>query len=256
MIRKRVIPILLLSGNRLVKTRAFKEEVYIGDPINAVKIFNDKEVDELILLDITASSEGRPPDFSRISEITSESFMPLCYGGGISKLEEVKKLFFNGVEKVALNSASVHSPRLISEIASRYGNQSVVVSIDVKKDWRGRYKVYTDRGSKNMNVDPVEWAVQMQNAGAGEILLTSVEREGSGSGYDLELIKRVADSVSVPVVANGGAASVSDFAGAIKAGASAVAGGSMFVFHGKLRGVLINFPAQEVLVNEFYSKLQ
>ena len=227
----------------LVKGVQFKKHVYVGDPINAVKVFNDKCVDEIVILDVDATRMGRPPDFEWVSEICSEAFMPLAYGGGISTLDHVKELLQRGTEKVILNSVTSRSLTLVSEAAKIAGSQSVVVSIDVKKTLLSGYRAFTHAGTRNTHRDPVGLARSVQDAGAGEIILTSMDREGSMSGYDLRLVEQVAKAVRIPVVANGGAGSVDHFVPAVRdAGASAVAAGSMFVFLGKHRAVLISYP--------------
>lgn len=248
MLRKRVIPCLLLKGKGLVKTVKFKDEKYVGDPINAVKIFNDKEVDELVFLDITATNEKRPPDFKMLSEISSECFMPLGYGGGITKLQEIEKIFQIGIEKVILNTSSFLNPSLLKDAARVFGNQSIIASVDVKKNWFGKYNVFTNSGKNNTGVDPVDYAKKMEGLGVGEIILNSIDRDGTFSGYDLPLIKKVTSSVNIPVVALGGAASLDDFSMAIMdGGASAVSAGSLFVFQLPHRAVLITYPSQEEL---------
>ena len=254
MVRPRVIPTLLLEDGGLIKTAKFKKPVYIGDPINAVKIFNDKEVDELILLDVTASIENRKPNFTQIEEIVSESFMPLGYGGGITNVADIEKLFKIGIEKASLNTAAMLKPNLITEAANIFGSQSIVVSIDVKKNLFGKKHVYINRASKNTKMDPVEFAKKAEALGAGEIYLTAVDREGTMQGYDLDLIRSVSNAVSIPVIANGGAGSFEHFTEALRqANASAVSAGSMFVFHGPLRGILINYPEQEELKEKLYT---
>jgi cyclase len=247
MIRPRVIPCLLLKNEGLVKTVKFKDPKYLGDPINIVRIFNDKEVDELVFLDITATVENRPPNFELLGKITSECFMPLGYGGGIRTLENVKKLLAIGVEKIVLNTSAVENPSLIRAAADYAGSQAVVISMDVKKTLLGKYEVYTRGGKKGAGLDPAKFAIEMEKQGAGELFLNSIDRDGTMQGYDLELIRRVSDSVTVPVVACGGAGNIQHLAEAIQAGASAAAAGSMFVFQGPLRGVLISYPAQEEL---------
>jgi cyclase len=247
MIRPRVIPCLLLKNEGLVKTVKFKDPKYLGDPINIVRIFNDKEVDELIFLDILATTENRRPNFELLGKITSECFMPLGYGGGIRDMDDVKKLLAIGVEKFVLNTAAVENPALIRVAADYAGSQAVVISMDVKKTLIGKYEVFICAGKKGTGLDPVQLAVDMQKQGAGEIFLNSIDRDGTMQGYDLDLIRRVADSVPVPVVACGGAGNIGHLVEAVKAGASAAAAGSMFVFQGPLRGVLISYPAQEEL---------
>ncbi|CAL7963043.1 putative imidazole glycerol phosphate synthase subunit hisF2 [Gammaproteobacteria bacterium] len=251
MIRPRIIPCLLLRNNGLVKTVKFKDDIYVGDPINTIKIFNDKEVDELIFLDIDATILGKKPPFKLIEKIASECFMPLCYGGGIRSVEDAKELFNIGVEKISINSLAISDLNLIAKIASIFGNQSVVVSIDVKYSLFNKPKVFSYSNKKTTNLDPEVFAIQAERAGAGELLINSVDRDGKMCGYDLELIGKIANSVSVPVVALGGAGQVEDFRKAIQAGASAVAAGSLFVFHGKHHAVLINYPSDELLNNIF-----
>ena len=242
------MPCLLLDKGGLYKTVKFKKPVYIGDPINAVKIFNEKAVDELIFLDITASSEKRKPDFKKIEEVASEAFMPFAYGGGISELNDAKELFRLGVEKVILNTAAATNHALITEIAALYGNQAVVVSVDVKKNIWGKYEVVINRGAKPIKTSVPEYCKQMEKLGAGELMLNSVDKDGTWEGYDIELLKMVTKSVRLPVIACGGAGSVIDFSEAVsKGGASALAAGSMMVFQRKGMGVLINFPKRDEL---------
>jgi len=248
MLKERVIPCLLLKGGGLVKTIRFKDPKYVGDPINAVKIFNDKEVDELAVLDIRATIDEREPQFELISQIASECFMPLSYGGGIQSIEQIEKLLKLGVEKIILNNAAIHTPELIKHSAELVGRQSIVVSIDVKRSAFGKYYVFAHGGRKKTNIDLLGHATHMEKLGAGELILTSIDRDGTQDGYDLKLIKSITDAVSIPVIASGGAGKLSDFEGAIKTGgASAVAAGSMFVFYGKHRAVLINYPSQKDL---------
>lgn len=248
MLRTRVMPCLLLKDGALVKTVKFKDPGYIGDPINAIRIYNEKEVDELILLDITATLENRKPPFQVLSEISSECFMPVAYGGGVRNLDDIKTIFGLGIEKVALNTYAMEQPDFIRAAADKFGSQSIVVSIDVCKKAFGRYEVYTWSGRKATGLDPVKFAVQMEEMGAGEILLTSIDRDGTQEGYDIELIKKVTSAVSMPVIACGGAGKVEDFGAAVKqGGASACAAGSMVVYFGRNRAVLINFPARSEL---------
>lgn len=248
MIQARVIPALLLKGHGLVKTVKFKDPTYLGDPINVVRIFNDKEVDELVLLDITATPENRGPQFDVLKDITSEAFIPLAYGGGIRSMEDVHTLQGIGIEKLILNTSSVENPALVREIADHAGSQAVVVSIDVKKTFLGKYEVFTRCGQKKTGLDPVKHAIEMEKMGAGEILINSIDRDGVMQGYDIDLVKRVADAVSVPVVACGGAGNLEHVGEVIKQGhASAAAAGSLFVFQGPLRGVLISYPSRQEL---------
>jgi imidazole glycerol-phosphate synthase subunit HisF len=248
MIRTRVIPSLLLKGEGLVKTVNFKNPKYVGDPINAVRIFNEKEVHELVFLDITASIENRSPRFDIISNIASECFMPLGYGGGIRTLEQARQLFSLGVEKIIINSYAIENPSFIRNLADMVGSQSVVVSIDVKKNFFGKYETYALSGTAKTPWDPISWAQEAERSGAGEIILNSIDQDGTMKGYDIPLIKNVSDSVNIPVVACGGAGTVKDFSTAVhEGGASAIAAGSMFVYYGKYRAVLINFPDDEEL---------
>lgn len=243
MLRTRVIPALLLRDESLVKTVRFGRFTYIGDPCNTVRIFNELEVDELLFLDITATTDGRAPNLRMLQDIADECFMPLGYGGGIRTLDQAKAIFGIGFEKVALNSHAVERPQLIEEIAQLYGSQAVIVSIDVRLDPLRRGRVVTRGGKHRTGLDPVEWARQAESRGAGEILLTSVDREGTWDGFDCELVKRVTDAVSIPVIAQGGAGDVDHIGRVVnEGGASAVALGSMVVFQKKGMGVLVNFP--------------
>jgi cyclase len=247
MLRPRVIPILLLRGKGLVKTVKFGSPKYIGDPINAIKIFNDKETDELVFLDIEASKNGRKPDFELIKSIATECFMPLAYGGGVTTMDDIARLFALGVEKVIINSASLQDCSLISEAAATFGSQSIVLSVDVKKNVLGAYQVYSHSGVKHPRTDLLSYVRDAETAGAGEIILNAVDRDGTMQGYDLKLVRMVADSTQVPLVACGGAGTLSDIGKAIEAGASGVGAGSLFVFHGPHKAVLINYPTQEEL---------
>lgn len=240
----RFIPVLLLRGDSLVKTRQFGNARYIGDAINAVSIFSEKMVDELVLLDIDATRKGLAPRVDLVRDIASEAFVPLCYGGGVQTIDQFEALLKAGVEKVAVNSAFATNPGLISEAARRYGSQSVVVSMDISHDG-SHFAVKTNSGHKVVDRDPVAWARRAEEAGAGEIMLQSIDRDGMEIGYDLELIEAVSKAVDVPVVAVGGARNVDDLQSAVRHGASAAAAGSMFVFFGRLRGVLINTPDPE-----------
>jgi cyclase len=248
MFRPRVIPCLLLSGRGLVKTTAFKAPRYLGDPRNTVRIFNEKEVDELVLLDIRATVSDKRPEFELIEEIVAEAFMPIGYGGGIRSLEECSRIFALGVEKVVLNSHAVHNPAFVTQVAKEFGSQSIVVSIDAKKKLLGGFQVVTHAGSRATGHDARQLARVMQDAGAGEILIQSIDRDGTMKGYQLDLIKEVVDAVTIPVVACGGAGSIADLEAAVRiGGASAAAAGSMFVFHGRHKAVLVSFPSRQEL---------
>lgn len=232
-----------MQNESLVKTVKFSKPGYIGDPINTVRIFNELEVDELVFLDITATNEKRDPNLKILSEIANECFMPLGYGGGINSLDQARKIFSIGFEKIVLNTASHLTKDLISEIAEVYGNQAVIVSIDVKKNLWGNYEVWSHAGKKNTKKTPVDWAVEVEGLGAGEILLTSIDKEGTWSGFDINLIKKVTDAVSIPVIAHGGAGNIDHIGEVVRqANASAVALGSMVVYQQKGYGVLVNFP--------------
>ena len=235
--RHRIIPVLLLKDGGLYKTVKFSKPSYVGDPINAVKIFNDKEVDELIVLDIEATRAGRAPDFAMAEWLAEECFMPLCWGGGIRHAEDAAQLFKLGIEKVSLQSAALADMSLLTRLAARHGTQAVVVSIDVEKDWRGRYRL---RGKDKRSWQ--EAAQQAAAAGAGEVLLTAVDKEGSRQGMDLGLIAEAAALLDIPLIANGGAGSLAQMKAATDAGASAVAAGAFFVWQGPHNAVLISYP--------------
>lgn len=247
--RIRVIPALLLEQGRLVKTLRFGERTYLGDPVNTAKIFNDKEVDELLVLDIGATRLGTGPDFTLLREIASECFIPLGYGGGISTLDHAQRVFGTGVEKIALNTALIDNLSLVGEVARIYGSQAVIASVDVKRgNFFRRDRAFTNAGKRAEKDSPVTIAKRAVDAGAGEILVTSMDRDGTMVGYDLDLIAQISAAVSVPVIANGGAAHIADFAAAVQTGgASAVAAGALFVFRGPHRAVLINYPTQQAL---------
>lgn len=243
MLSTRVIPCLLLRGRGLVKTVRFKDPTYVGDPINAVRIFNDKEVDELLFLDILATVEGRRPPLKAIAEIAGECFMPLTYGGGVRTLEDMREIFSVGVEKICLCSAAVDDPAFVRRAADAFGSQSIVVSLDVRRSLFGRRELATHAGTRKTGIDPVAFALQMERAGAGELLLNDIDRDGTLRGYDLQLVRAVSSAVGVPLVACGGAGSVADLAAAVQqGGAAAAAAGSLFVFHGRHRAVLITYP--------------
>jgi cyclase len=247
MLKTRVIPCLLLKGSGLVKTVKFSQPTYVGDIVNAVKIFNDKEVDEIVILDIQAHIASDRIQWELLAHVASECFMPMCYGGGISSVDQMKRLFELGLEKVSINTAALENLRLVEDAAKIFGSQSIVVAMDVQKGWFGKYVVCSHGGSKKTKYDPASYARMVEQMGAGEIFLNSIDRDGTQSGYDLTLLENVAGAVGIPVIACGGAGSVEDFARAAGAGASAVAAGSMFVFHGKHRAVLITYPDRKQL---------
>jgi len=248
----RVIPCLLLQKSGLVKTVRFRNPVYLGDPINTVRIFNDKEVDELVVLDITATVERRRPSYDLLKNVASEAFMPLGYGGGIRDMEDVKRILGLGFEKIVVNSYAAENPGFVTQAAEFAGSQSVVVSMDVKENLWGKYEVKTHRGQRATGYAPVAYAKRMEQAGAGELFLTSVDRDGTMKGYDLPLIKAVTAAVGIPVVACGGAGSLNDLGQAVReGGASAAGAGSIFVFQGPHRAVLISYPEYREIVNLF-----
>lgn len=247
--RIRIIPALLLLNDGLYKTVRFKSPKYVGDPINTVRIFNEKGADEIVLLDIGATREKSGINYKKIGEIAGEAFMPMGYGGGVKTFDEARRVFDSGFEKVIINTAAAENPSLIGEIAKVYGSQSAVVSIDVKTGLLGGYRVFVAGGSKNTGRSPADYARDMENAGAGELILNSIDRDGTWEGYDLKLIKAVSEAVTIPVIACGGAGGMDDFRKAVNdGGASAVAAGSMFVYQKKGMGVLISFPAQALKV--------
>ena len=243
MLRARVIPCLLLKKESLVKTVRFKNPQYVGDPANTCRIFNELEVDELAFLDITASKENREPNYRILAEIADQCFMPVSYGGGVSSVSIAEKILKLGFEKVVLNTKALQNPNLVSDIAKAFGSQCVIVSIDVKSSFFGVQQCRALSGTINSKIEPVKWAKRVEELGAGEILLTDIDREGTWSGLNIELIDEVASSVTIPVIAHGGAGSIDNIGQAInEARASAVALGSMVVFQKKGMGVLVNFP--------------
>ncbi len=242
----RYIPVLLLKDGGLYKTRKFGKETYLGDPVNTIKIFNDKLVDELVFLDIAAARRRSEPNIEMLKEIAGECFMPLAYGGGITSVDQVREILAIGFEKIVVNSAAWTDPDLVPTLARVFGSSTVVGSIDVKKNWMGREKVYIHGGGKAIVMGVVEWARELEQRGVGEIMINSIDKDGEMTGYDLDLIKRVADAVSVPVIAAGGACDRDDLKAAVTdAGASAAAAGAMFVFQGKHRAVLISYPGSK-----------
>jgi cyclase len=252
--RIRVIPVLTIQGRKLVKTVQFKKPNYIGDPINAIKIFNDKEVDEIAVVDITASREKKEPNYSLIEEMAGECFMPLAYGGGITNFSQAQKVFSLGVEKIILNTVLRDYISLIGEIASVYGNQSVVACMDIRKNIFGKKELYFNSGSDKSKKPYAEVISDCVKAGAGEIIVHDVDREGTFSGYNIDLISEISKNTTVPVIALGGASSVSDIKNAVvEGGASAVAAGSFFIYkNNDPKSILINYPSQETLEKEVF----
>lgn len=245
MLRPRIIPCLLIRNKGLVKTVKFGSSKYVGDPINAVKIFNEKEADELIVLDIDATTINSAPDFAMIQKLAAECRMPLCYGGGVKTVEQARRIIGLGVEKVAISSAAIADPTLITAIAAEIGSQSVVVVLDVKKSLFGKYAVYTHNGQNKTDLSPVQLAQQAEKMGAGEIVINSIDLDGLMNGYDLELALKVREAISLPMTVIGGAGSLTDIGKLIQAcGIVGAAAGSLFVFKGHYRAVLINYPDQ------------
>jgi cyclase len=254
MYNNRIIPALLLRNKGLVKSVQFNNHTYVGDPINAIKIFNEKEVDELLLLDIMATKYNREPDYDFIEQLASECFMPLCYGGGIKNVDSAMRLFSLGVEKVSIQTAFFDNLDLVTDIAKRVGSQSVVVSIDIKKDFFGRYKLYSSATNKIIDKAWEKHIIDAIEAGAGEILINSVDRDGTRSGLDLSVIKKASSMITVPLIAMGGVGSLEHIKQGIQHGASAIAAGAFFVFYGPHRAVLISYPNQkeisQIFINE------
>lgn len=245
--RPRIIPVLLLDEGGLIKTVKFKRDKYLGDPINALRLYNDMEVDELVLLDIKASKERRAPDLEALRELASEAFMPMCYGGGVKTVDEIGTILRAGFEKVSLNAAILEDRSLLERAAAKFGSQSVVASVDIKRNLFGKYRVYNHATGKNTKFSPEEYLQEVVDSGAGEVLLNSVDQDGKMTGYDLGLLERVANRISVPLVVCGGAGHIDDFPKALKSGADACAAGSLFVYQSKSKGVLINYPGDSVL---------
>ncbi|MCC5612868.1 AglZ/HisF2 family acetamidino modification protein [Nostoc sp. CHAB 5834] len=252
MFRPRVIPVLLLKDKGLVKSVRFSDYRYVGDPINAVKIFNDLKADELVFLDIKATHEKRCIDLNFVRQVGDEANMPFAVGGGIQTIRQIKDIINAGAEKVVINSYAVRAPAFIREAADEFGSSTIVVSIDIKKKFLGKQQVYTEAGSQSTGLDPVRWAQQMEANGAGELIVTAIEQDGMMQGYDLSLIRAMSAAVRIPVVAAGGAGHLTHLKAAVQDGqASAVAAGSLFVYHGARRAVLVNYPTSNALKNLF-----
>jgi len=252
MFRFRLIPALLINDSGLlVKTTKFKDPKYIGDPINIIRIFNDKEVDELMVLDISASKEKREPNYNLIKEIAGECFMPLTYGGGIKTLEQANKIFSQGVEKICLQSAAINNYEFITILANHFGSQSIMISIDIKKDSLGIPSFFHSSEEKFLELNLISVIRNLADAGAGEILLTAVDKDGTLSGPDLKLIQEISKSTNLPLIAAGGISSLKDIKDAVKAGASAVSAGAFFIYHGPHKAVLITYPKYSELEKLF-----
>lgn len=255
MLKPRIIPCLLVKNKGLVKTVNFGNPKYVGDPINAVRIFNEKEVDELIVLDIDATADNREPDYKMIENLAAECRMPLCYGGGVKSVKQAQRIFELGVEKVAFSSSVIENPQLVAETAKIVGNQSVIVVLDIKKSFTGKYEIWTKNANNNTKKNPVEFAKLLEKLGVGEIIINSIDKDGTMKGYDLSLVEKIRDSISVPMSVLGGAGSLQDIGNLInKFGVIGAAAGSLFVFKGVYRAVLINYPARtekETLIRDF-----
>ena len=246
MLRPRIIPCLLIRNGGLVKTVRFGDSKYVGDPLNAVRIFNEKEVDELVVLDIDATVQGREPNYGLIENLAAECRMPLCYGGGVKTIDHIQRIVGMGVEKVSICSAAVENPRLISEAASRVGSQSVVVIMDVKKSaWLKKSEIFTRNGTHETGLIPVDFAKKCEVLGAGEIVIQSIDRDGTLAGYDLDLVAQIREAISLPITVLGGAGSHDDIIALVKRfGIIGAGAGTLFVFKGKYRAVLINYPSR------------
>lgn len=247
MLYPRIIPTLLIRNKGLVKTVKFKDSKYIGDPLNAVKIFNEKEVDELIVLDIDATTQNKDPDYNVIESMAAECRMPLCYGGGIKSGDQAQRIFSLGVEKIAISSEAIKRPAIVADIANKVGSQSTVVVLDVKKNYFSKkYTIYTQNGRKSTGIDPVIFSRKVEELGAGELVINSIDNDGMMKGYDLTLINSIVKSINIPLTALGGAGSMHDIESLIKEHKIIGAGaGSLFVFKGKFKAVLINYPSEQ-----------
>lgn len=245
MLRPRIIPCLLIKDGGLVKTVQFGKPKYVGDPINAVRIFNEKTVDELMVVDIDATVQGREPDYELIRNLAAECRMPLCYGGGVRTADQFQRIIGLGVEKIAIGAAAVQTPQLVSEAATRVGRQSIVAVMDVKKTGLfRRYQVFTHNGTKETGLDPVSFAKRLEAEGAGEVVVNCIDSDGLMNGYDIEIIARVREAIGLPMTVLGGAGSLQDIEALIRRfGIIGAAAGSLFVFKGKYRAVLINYPS-------------
>jgi imidazole glycerol-phosphate synthase subunit HisF len=250
----RCIPVLLLQNGALVKTVQFQNSRYIGDPLNAIRIFNEKEVDELVFLDIDASVKGTPIPFGLLKEIAEECFMPLSYGGGIKTIEDIRKIIQIGIEKVIIGSEVFENPEFLKRAVSEFGSSSICVSLDVRKTPSGDYRLYSKSGTKATDLDLSDFSRKLDQMGVGEILIHSIDREGTRIGYDLELIQLIREVVKIPLIISGGAGTIAHLCQAIETGATGVAAGSMFVFHGKHQAVLISYPDQATL-KRIYSSI-
>jgi cyclase len=255
MLRPRIIPCLLVHDKGLVKSIQFKNHKYVGDPINAVRIFNEKEADELMLIDIDATINKVEPNYKMIQNIASECRMPLCYGGGIKNIQQAQKIFSLGVEKIALSSILIENPNIISDLACKVGSQSVVAILDVKKKLFGGYEIYTHNGKNSTGINPINFVQKIEKLGAGEIVINSIDQDGTMNGYDLKLVEQIRKSTSLPLTILGGAGSLNHIGNLIQNyGIIGAAAGSLFVFKGVYKAVLINYPSfneKDKLINNY-----
>lgn len=253
-VRPRIIPCLTMINRGLYKTTIFAKPRYLGDPVNTLRLFNNKEVDEICILSIRNSTENKEPDLVFLKEIASEAFMPLSYGGGVKSLKQMEKLFCIGFEKIIANTAFNENPELVREAVKEFGSQSLVVSIDVRSDLFNRKSCWIKGGSVKLKNSPIDYAKKAEELGAGELLLQSIDRDGTMKGYDIDLIKNISDAVSIPVIACGGAKDINDVKQVLTDGhADAAAASSMFVYYGKQKAVLVSYPSEEELIKEFGS---
>lgn len=251
MLRHRVIPVLLLCNAKLVKTLRFKGPKYIGDPINAIRIFNEKEVDEVIVLDITASKGNREPDYDLVEQLAGECFIPLTYGGGVRTVNQARRIFASGVEKICIQTAALENKHLVRELADLFGSQSIMVSLDIKRNWLGRAQVFAAAMGRPISEDWLQVLADLVGLGAGEVLLNAVDKDGTLAGPDFDLIRQASRRINVPLIAMGGVSSLADIKSAVEAGASAVAAGAFFLYHGPHRAVLITYPRYDELEQLF-----
>ena len=251
MLRHRVIPVLLLCDAKLVKTLCFKGPKYIGDPINAIRIFNEKEVDEVIVLDITASKGNREPDYELVEQLAGECFIPLTYGGGVRTVNQARRIFASGVEKICIQTAALENQHLVRELADLFGSQSIMVSLDIKRNWLGRAQVFAAAMGRPIFEDWLQVLTDLVGLGAGEVLLNAVDKDGTLAGPDFDLIRQASRRINVPLIAMGGVSSLADIKSAVEAGASAVAAGAFFLYHGPHRAVLITYPRYDELERLF-----
>lgn len=251
----RCIPVLLLQNGALVKTVQFQNPKYIGDPLNAIRIFNEKEVDELVFLDLDASVKGTPIPIHLLKEVAEECFMPLSYGGGIKTIEDIRQIIQIGIEKVIIGTEAIENPAFVTQAVAEFGSSSICVSLDIQRNMNGEYCLYTRSGTRSIQQDPISCAQNLEQLGVGELFIHSIDREGMQTGFDLDLVKMIRQNVKIPIIISGGAGTLEHLCEGVEYGASAVAAGSMFVFHGKHQAVLISYPDSAAL-KRIYSRIQ